>query len=951
MPWVWRGISILAALLLLVALGWSHLPDRPAPAVEAGLPPLSAPETLTAQPPQLLSLRLSYPAHPISHSVMWPLARAAPRRAAVPVAVAAHASAAAPQPAGSPQPLPTTPALNSDGGVPAADESAIELTLVELRLGRLVARTVPAYRVGDEALLPVGEFLKMAQLRGSVSPAGRVQASIEPGNQSLVLDARRDSATIGRRAVPIPRELKIFHQGELYVAASRLGELLGIGFAVSWPDLEVVVADPSLLPVALQQRRRAARAALLHRDENRLAERTITAERRVWDGFVMDYSWLMPGNEGLGGSSYTVAAGTSAVGGSLEVGVSSVGRADSGQVRVDASWLRVWRQSPWLKQVRLGDGVITGLGTTSLRGVSLTNAPFVRPSLLGDLYYGGRLPPGWEVEAYRGGELLWVDSTDQVGNFAAHLPVMYGENPVDFIAYGPTGETRRFSRTYLVADELLPAGTLEYGLSAGDCRFPSCRAGANVDLRYGLSQRWALRAGADRFWRGDTLPNLFHPYAAVSGSLTNAMLVQVQAVKDGFIQGRLNFEPSLDLRLTADYTRFDTRTPAPLLSTPDRRSQFGFSGFLRPIPRRDFFYLEGSFQRTVATTGTTDAARLGVSLQAGDVRVLPYARADRQALPGSAAMTHSYWGLNSFILPRPSWGPLFRQLWIRTGFESEGLWRPTLASIQVARPLTPNVRLDLGMSWARGAPGPTFTLNLASNLRSVRSVTTMSAAQGSSASLTQLVQGSVLYNRASGGFGLGAGPSLQRAGLAGRVFLDQNGNGLYDPGERGLDHVRVQVGASAALSDSAGAYQVWDIVPFEPVLVAVDSLSFESPLWIAPTPVVRVIPGPNQFTLYDVPIIVGGVLEGQVTGPDGESGMGGITLLLSRSGTDEQRRITTFSDGAFYVLGLAPGDYDLSVDPELLERMGYGADRPRVVVPAGSEEDGKTVNIRLRPRP
>jgi hypothetical protein len=437
----------------------------------------------------------------------------------------------------------------------------------------------------------------------------------------------------------------------------------------------------------------------------------------------------------------------------------------------------------------------------------------------------------------------------------------------------------------------------------------------------------------------------------VSGSVTNATLIQVEAVKDAFVRGFINYEPSLDLRLSADYSRFDTGTPAPLLSSPDRRSQFSFSAFLRPIPQRDFFYLEGNLQRTVATTSTIDAARLGLSVQTGDVRWLPYVRAERQTLPASPAATRGFWGLSSFILPSPSWGSLFRQVWIRTGFESEELWRPTLASIQVARPLTPNVRLDLGLSWARGASGPTFTLNLASNLRSMRSFTGMSAARGSAATLTQMVQGSVLYNGASGGFGLGPGPSLQRAGLAGRVFLDENGNGLYDPGERGLHRVRVQIGASGALSDSTGAYQVWDIVPFEPVLVAVDSLSFESPLWLAPTPVVRVVPGPNQFTVYDVPVIVGGVLEGRVTGPNGEPAPGGLTLVLSRSGAEEERRITTFSDGAFYVLGLPPGDYDLVVDGEQLERLGYAAEREHLVVSSDSEGGGTTINVRLRAKP
>jgi len=45
------------------------------------------------------------------------------------------------------------------------------------------------------------------------------------------------------------------------------------------------------------------------------------------------------------------------------------------------------------------------------------------------------------------------------------LPVRYGENPVDFVAYGPFGEIREFNRTYRVLGELLPAGRFEYGLS------------------------------------------------------------------------------------------------------------------------------------------------------------------------------------------------------------------------------------------------------------------------------------------------------------------------------------------------------------------------------------------------------------------------------------------------------------------------------------------------------
>lgn len=969
MSLVWKIVWSLAAIALLAwgHFTWSRPSDQPdvpvlgredtAPSAQPDVPVLARDDT--APSPQRAAAEPSTPSGQVRAAIaalprrqQRRVGRLRPRpRAAVshqPITSASSVSLSPVKPLPSPGHLPPS----SAAAAPAAPadtsptQQGAEPTLLEMRLGRLVTRTVQAFRKGDEALLPLSSFMQMAQLRAELSPTGRLQGSLEPGRLTFVVDAGRDAATIGRRTVPISTGLLLFHEGELYLAASRLGELLGIRFAVSWSDLEVVVADPSSLPVALQHRRRAARAALLRGRQEHQSALVVEGGRRAWDGFVLDYSWLMPGTEGLGGSSYAVAAGTSAAGGSLELRLQSVGRADSGQVRLDASWLGVWRQNRWLTQLRLGDGVTTGLGTQPLRGAAVTNAPFVRPSLLGNLYYSGRLPPGWEVEAYRGGELLWVDSTGASGRYRASLPVMYGENPVEFIAYGPTGEIRRFSRIHLVADELLPAGRLEYGVSAGDCRAVTCQAGANVDLRYGLSQRWALRAGVDRFWRGDSTPDLFHPYAGVAGSITGNTLVQVEAVKGAFIRGRFNYEPSLDLHLAADYTRFDTGTPAPILSSPDRRSQVNLSGFYRPLPNRDFLYVEGSLQRIVALSGTADAGRIDLSLQAGDVRVIPYARAERHTPAGSPSTARGFWGLNSFILPRPSWGSLFRQVWIRTGFESEELWRPRSASIQVARSLTPNVRLDLGLSWVRGARGPTFSLNLASHLRAVRSFTTVTTARGTDPSVTQLVQGSVIYNRASGGVSLASGPSLQRAGLAGRIFLDQNGNGQYDSGEEGLARVRVQVGSGAALSDSSGAYRIWDIVPFEPVLVQVDSLSFSSPLWLAPRPVVRLVPGPNQFTVYDVPIIVGAVLEGQVLGPQGKAVPGGISLVLRRRETGEERRITTFSDGAFYMLGLAPGEYELSGDPEQFARLGYRPLQQRIVVAPGETGEISTV-VRL----
>ena len=55
-----------------------------------------------------------------------------------------------------------------------------------------------------------------------------------------------------------------------------------------------------------------------------------------------------------------MAAGTSVLGGSLEGAIRSAGPAGEGDVELDASWLGVWRDNRWVRQLRLGDGPGSG---------------------------------------------------------------------------------------------------------------------------------------------------------------------------------------------------------------------------------------------------------------------------------------------------------------------------------------------------------------------------------------------------------------------------------------------------------------------------------------------------------------------------------------------------------------------------------------------------------------
>ncbi len=825
-------------------------------------------------------------------------------------------------------------------------DTAPEQVVIDLRIGRITGTTVQAYRVRSEVLLPLSQFFQLVEIRHRLTPDGRLEATMDPGNVPIIIDPRNDSMQYGARRVKIEREFIRFESAELYVGSERLGDLLGVMFAVDWSDLTATVVDPSGLPIARRLRREAARDAYLRRPDGMRADVTLGLQRPSWDGVVVDYSLFSPSTDPLAGSTYGFGLGADVGGGSLEMLAQSVGPAELGRVHVDASWTGVWRENHWVKQLRVGDVPSSGPRSRALEGVAITNAPFIRPSLIGSLRYAGSLEPGWLVEAYRGGDLVAFDSADAAGGFSIDLPVRYGENPVDFVAYGPFGEIREFNRTYRVLTELLPARRFEYGLSGGHCPQPSfiCNTTGNLDLRYGATPRWTVQGGIDQYWR-DSLPDRTHPYAAVVGNPSNAWAVQTELVGAGFARGALRYEPSVDLRLEGEYVHF-AHDSASVLAVPGRRAQWTLSGFLRPRTSHGFFFFDGRFERISTDAGALTRTRLGASLQTDEARLLPYMRTEHgQAVGGN----REYAGLSTFIMPRGRWGMFLSQMLLRTNAEVERRAGLVSWSAFAAHPVTRGVRLEVGANWLRGDAGLTYTLTVTSYFSALRAVTSVLAPAGQPASATQFLQGSLLWDRRTDRLGVAPGPSLERSGLSGRVFMDVNANGIRDVGEPPVANARVLIGSLSARTDSTGAYHVWDLVPFEPVMVSLDSASLESPLLVPLFARTSIVPGPNRFRSLDMPVVEAGVIEGRVV--RNGAGVGGVTLILTdrRSGT--RRTLVTFNDGAFYLMGVRPGDYELTVDAQVLDALAVDAEPLRFSLSPTANGVGRSdLEVRLKSR-
>ena len=416
------------------------------------------------------------------------------------------------------------------------------------------------------------------------------------------------------------------------------------------------------------------------------------------------------------------------------------------------------------------------------------------------------------------------------------------------------------------------------------------------------------------------------------------------------VRGALTFEPSLNLRLTAEGNAFATGVQHPILTPDGRRSQVTVSGDYRPNPTTGSTSLDASFDRITSVTGQSLSARVGLSMMVNEIRLLPSVRAQEDMPLRGPSSARGYLGLNAVVLPRPELGRLLGAVSARGTVESETSLRFSSASMFLSRPAGAGVRVEAGVAWNRGL-GASWSLVISTSLRSLRSYSTVNSSGGHTTTSNYL-QGSVLYNPVSRRIALTPGPSMQRAGVAGRVFLDANLNGRFDTGESLLPGVRVRVGMLNALSDSAGRYRVWDLTPYEPVLMTVDSTSLPSPLWVPTFASASLELGPNEFRTIDIPVAPGGVIEGSILRetPSGRSPLAGVTVVLTSLRSGARRTLVTFSDGGFYAIGIKPGQYRIEVPGPLLQRLGATSDP--VTFNMEADPDGATVsNLDLVLRP
>lgn len=714
------------------------------------------------------------------------------------------------------------------------------------------------------------------------------------------------------------------------VNLDRLNQWLGVPIAADLSNAVLRIDAKEKLPFQLAAERRARAAgirpqgsvfdlaSLPHATRPYQAWATPSVDVVASAGIVSDRK---------GGSAtqarYEVFAAGEAVGQSFDARLSSDDKGVPDSLRV-----RLYRTDPNARLLgplrathyAIGDvGLLsTGIvaGSVPGRGAVLTNRPVERPDSFDKTSFRGDLPAGWDAELYRNGQLLAFVSPNGDGRYEfLDVPLQYGSNRFEIIFYGPQGQIRREIKQLQVGVDSIPpqqtwywAGIaqentdlVEFGRRGG-----AFRRGwrGTLGIERGLDTRTSVAAYlhslmienvrrtygevALRRSIGPTLIELAGARADDGGHALRASwlaafgetYVRADAMQGwgGFVSDRFISNINAIYQISVDQSVTLGRTMLPLhfdLRQVNRTS--GISSLEASARASTSF-------RALSFTGQIDWTRTQTPVGAEPpdnliATLLANARIGHVRLRGEARFALSGANADTRMTMIGEWAG-----------KGDAQWRA-------------EVGYDKGLDRARAGLGYTRRFN-AVQLTGFGEV----ASDGSVAASLSLAFS--FGPKGSGGWRLSSEKLAIRGQVMADVFMDDNGDGIRQPGEEAIKGVALTAGNAfvEASTDKRGRATIDGLEPFRPVMIGIDAGSLPDPYVQPALPGIVVTPRPGVATRIALPMTEAGEIEGTAIRDEGNPIEGLGLELVDAEGRVRATTLTEF-DGYFLFERVAYGRY------------------------------------------
>ena len=579
------------------------------------------------------------------------------------------------------------------------------------------------------------------------------------------------------------------------------------------------------------------------------------------------------------------------------------------------------------------DGFATRLTGTAAagRGAVITNMPLTTPTAFDRQTFEGDLPSGWEAELYRNGQLMAFAKSDANQRYIfSDIPLLYGDNQIRIVLYGPQGQVRAHEETINVGEQNVPPGKTWYwagfnqpGRDLVNLQQPPQggelpKFQAAVSVQHGIDDRTSVGLLAREMLIDDQ--QLTFVEGAVRRSIGPAM-VELSAARDSsggmaahaqllgkFGTVNVNADALISNNFHLPGQPLGSRKEAQIaVDAPVRIGQAS-------IP------LHGAIHYTQLSDGSSQleaAGRLSTMIDrfnlAADVR---YVRQNLAHGPSPPPQVYAD------LLGSGRVGPV--RLRGTAEFEVNPSTRLRTAELDAYWSGSENVDWEGTVAYDSPSHRARVGITHINRFKTMALAVTGEAATDGSFAIGFNLNFSL---DPSHGFAMSREPLAAAGVVHARVFEDLNGNGVYDPGEPLEKGVQVTTGAitSDRRTGANGAVTVGGLTPFNPITVGIDTTSLSNPMLTPKKALQVVVPRPGVAADVDIPLVGGGDIEGALI-KSGGVGFEGLDLELIDTSGKVVGTTRTDYDGFFLFDRVPYGDYSIRISKAAADAAAVARD-------------------------
>lgn len=859
------------------------------------------------------------------------------------------------------------------------DSQALVVTLTLNRID--IGENLIVYQDGKRLLVPLGSLMAALEVAITSDPdAGKAFGFFIREDRRFELDLAKGTATFAGRTFTLPPGSVERQLTDLYVDSALLSEWFSIRLFLKMEDLALLVSSLELLPVQERLERERRRSGVIR--PGAPGEYNVIEPSWQWLSWpVIDtsvqYSTTRSGGQIEQQGGYTTVV--TGMAGGLDYDISANGVVPSQTNQDTTLRATIGRRDPRggllgpldAKEALVGDVSSPTLPLISDsfagRGATLSTFPLHRLSDLQRVTLRGELPVGWQVELYRGGDLIDFQTSGNDGRYEFfNVPTIPGLNAFKLVFYGPEGQRREEEQPIYVSAATLDAGETGFRLLVNQQNTDLIGNHPSVVLQPSIAfNRFDLLA------RNQLLsqPNIddgklryvaeaehgISDTLSVNGTLSSIPVgtVQTEYAQTGLRASWLGALSTVDMA---------TSSAGGISWGTGVQSQFDSTAWLLSYNRFEDFISQRSFDLALNeplnalttaqlsgllpdlglgrfpffTNATLGEARNGDSHLELSERLSSYI--DRFTV-GAETQAHviSHQPTQSAEIFRL--GTQFGKL----GLRGEAIYdlTPTseLAAIQVTGDYAfrPNLNLRAGVTQLQTRPQETqFTTGAAVLLNHLQ--------VGSDVNVSSRGDFSVLL-KLSFSFGMEPrtgtpnflGEQFARTGVvAPMAFLDRNGDGVFGPGDVPLPNVRFTGGGVPfrGATDVTGTALITGLEPYRETPVAIDLESLNDPFWRPADQKIAVLSRPGSIVPLEFPVYETGAIDGVIElDRDGQRvALPGIRVQAFDANGKVAAQTLSGYDGSFFLESVRLGRYVLRIDPDQLARLHLIAPEAQPIV-------------------